>query len=434
MAPAVPGSLEEYKLKARATRGHLTRSRTSLAKACDNLNTNPSAWARTEAEDIYTRLKSQYELLMDLYQTCLELDDDTEATVALWEAKVNDVSAEVDVSRAKIHNALATMDQKLAQAQAQAQATAQAVAANTTPRVRVVDTLKPFVLSLQNTPVEYRNWKRKLDSFFSASNLAHATVPDQQAYVRQFIESDLDARISVRIMPSTAINGSDSLVSFLDEVFEQRYPLFTRRLDFFRLIRTSGMTTSEYLAKMLQLSGEADLASLTTDNLLVYQVFTGINEDSLFAKLLELEDPTFQDVQKKIAVWEASKSAKKSVHQGAEAKATNGPNRGRNRGRDDKPSERHGPATNTPTNLAGMCLKCGNKKHKTKDCPRTELVCNNCKKPGHTVVVCLDTYNKANPRNRAATPAPPRATSRACLLYTSPSPRDKRQSRMPSSA
>ena len=44
---------------------------------------------------------------------------------------------------------------------------------------------------------------------------------------------------------------------------------------------------------MLQLSGEADLSSLTTDNLLVYQVFSGINEDNLFAKLMELEDPTF---------------------------------------------------------------------------------------------------------------------------------------------
>ena len=61
------------------------------------------------------------------------------------------------------------------------------------------------------------------------------------------------------------------------------------------------MQPSEYVAKMLQLSGEADLSSLTTDHLLVYQVFTGINEDQLFAKLMELEDLSFQDVQRKIS-------------------------------------------------------------------------------------------------------------------------------------
>ena len=44
----------------------------------------------------------------------------------------------------------------------------------------------------------------------------------------------------------------------------------------------------------------------------------------------------------------------------------------------------------------------------------------------------LDKYNQANPDS----PAAPFAVNQIvfCLLYTSPSPRDKRQSRMPSSA
>ena len=48
------------------------------------------------------------------------------------------------------------------------------------------------------------------------------------------------------------------------------------------------------------------------------------------------------------------------------------------------------------------------------------MVCNNCKKPGQTVVVCLDTYNKSNPRNRTATLAPPWAASRAVSRAPSP--------------
>ena len=53
-------------------------------------------------------------------------------------------------------------------------------------------------------------------------------------------------------------------------------------------------------------------------------MFSGINEDNLFAKLMELEDPTFQVVQKRIASWEASKTAKKSIHQAAEARQVQG--------------------------------------------------------------------------------------------------------------
>ena len=167
--------------------------------------------------------------------------------------------------------------------------------------------------------------------------------------------------------------GIDSMTGFLEEVFEQRYPLFTRRLDFFRLTHTSGMQPSEYVAKMLQLSGEADLSSLTTDHLLVYQTFTGINEDNLFAKLMELEEPSFQDVSRKIASWEASKSAKRSVNQSGSEDAR------QVRGLSD-PKNRPDPSQNTPSSIIGLCTKCGNKKHQAKDCPCTNLVCNISKK------------------------------------------------------
>ena len=66
--PAVPGSLEEYKLRARSVRGHLTRFRPSLAKACDNVTANPSAWSRKEAEDLYSKVKDKCDVLMSLYR------------------------------------------------------------------------------------------------------------------------------------------------------------------------------------------------------------------------------------------------------------------------------------------------------------------------------------------------------------------------------
>ena len=159
--PAVPGSFEECKLRARSVRGHFTRFRTSLAKACGNVAANPSTWTRNEAEAIYVKVQRQFDILMDLYQELMLLDEDTEATLAVWETKTREVTNDMDNSRLIIADTLATMDKVMKKASAPV---AQQASSLHTPRIRVVDTLKPSMLSLQNTPVEFRNWKRKLDS------------------------------------------------------------------------------------------------------------------------------------------------------------------------------------------------------------------------------------------------------------------------------
>ena len=217
--PTVPGSFEECKLRARSVRGHFTRFRTSLAKACGSVAANPSTWTRNEAETIYTKVQGQFDNLMDLYQDFMLLDEDTEETLAVWETKTKEVTLDMDNSRSLLADTLANMDKAFQKASAPV---AQQASALHTPRIRVVDTLKPSMLSLQNTPVEFRNWKRKLDSFFSASHLSLATLTDQQAYARQFLEADLDARIATLIMDSTPVTGTDSIVSFIEDFFEQR--------------------------------------------------------------------------------------------------------------------------------------------------------------------------------------------------------------------
>ena len=96
---------------------------------------------------------------LDLYQQCLIIDDNTEAAALVWETKLMEVTSDVDIMRSKIQVAIAVMD-----AAARPVATRPAPSAPTN-QIRVVDRLKPPVLSLQNTPVEFRNLKRKLDTF-----------------------------------------------------------------------------------------------------------------------------------------------------------------------------------------------------------------------------------------------------------------------------
>ena len=113
MAPATPGSLQESSLRARAVRGHLTRFRTSCGKACDNLIANPSAWARADVESVWNKVKGEYDVLMEVYQQCILLDEDTDAAASVWEAKSLEVSADVDVMRGKVQTAFAAMDRAL---------------------------------------------------------------------------------------------------------------------------------------------------------------------------------------------------------------------------------------------------------------------------------------------------------------------------------
>ena len=102
------------------------------------------------------------------------------------------------------------------------------------------------------------------------------------------------------------------MISYIEDEFALCYPLFSRRLDFFRYKRSKGQTVSSFVATLMQLSTDTDLSSLTVDQTIVFRVITGVEEDQLLGKLLEMNEPDFEAVKKKIATWETAKIAKKS--------------------------------------------------------------------------------------------------------------------------
>ena len=130
------------------------------------------------------------------------------------------------------------------------------------------------------------------------------------------------------------------------------------------------------------------------------------------------------------------------------------------------------PNSKPPTHFipgTDCCVDCGFSLHTSGQCPARGRSCDNCGKPGHFVVVCKSAPASV-PHRPACSSLPQRSAPRdrgqlravrridnfvnilpgdedleaeedvlselgySCLLYTSPSPRDKRQSRMPSSA
>ena len=76
-----------------------------------------------------------------------------------------------------------------------------------TPKIN--DALKPFKLTRDNDPVEFRAWATQFRSFYNTSRLDLLEREDQQAYLRICLDPHLENRISEKIGPTTEIFGDD---------------------------------------------------------------------------------------------------------------------------------------------------------------------------------------------------------------------------------
>ena len=98
-----------------------------------------------------------------------------------------------------------------------------------------------------------------------------------------------------------------------------------------------------------------------------------------------------------------------------------------------------------PSKGQTRCYRCNDPGHKTSDCKikKESVTCGKCNKPGHLTKACRGIGKPLASAKQAVaesleeqefiTESPPEYAN-ACLLYTSPSPRDLSTSRMPSSA
>ena len=70
---------------------------------------------------------------------------------------------------------------------------------------KVQDSLKPFILSKENTPLEFSQWKLQFRAFYSASHLERIDVVGQQAFFRKYVESSLMSVLDTKITATTEL-------------------------------------------------------------------------------------------------------------------------------------------------------------------------------------------------------------------------------------
>ena len=127
-------------------------------------------------------------------------------------------------------------------------------ATNISP-IKVQDSLKPFVLSIENTPYEFLTWKKEFKAFYSASNLNQLSISGQQAFFKKHLDQSLLSVLDPLINSTTPIfdennmPGLDSCFHILEKEFLLRYPLVTRRFEFFNQSQKKGQFFTEYFGK-----------------------------------------------------------------------------------------------------------------------------------------------------------------------------------------
>ena len=178
------------------------------------------------------------------------------------------------------------------------------------------ESLRPPVLTKENSPQEFANWQKMFKAFYSASNIGSLKTCAQHAFVRRSVDSDLMSVLETQITATTPIfddenmPGTDSVFSLLNKEFLYRYPLVSRRFSFFSLNQARGQSFTEYLAKLTSLGNLAELNTLSMEDLFVYRAIVGLGQEynDLREKLLELETLNMKEVRRCSRAYESAQS------------------------------------------------------------------------------------------------------------------------------
>ena len=422
---ALTASLVGYK-------GHFTRH----VNRCDKL----FGWARKapHSQQLLDEITEFKNKLRDSFEKCevtlarlMELDA---GNVEVYTKSLNDrensytklvsnLSMLASDFAQKISDDAATANAAAAAAFAAGPAPA-AAAAGGAPVAKISVTLKPDRLSKDATPVEMMEHIEALDAWFRASNMQLCSAAEQQAYFKACLDTALLDRIRDQIQNDTPFLGDvGSCIAILKGEFMKMYPLFTRRLEFFRSSQPASAPFSDWARKLRRLGNQADLPGLQVDDIYVMRYLVGCSDSQLLEELLRIRDPSVANFNEVVDRFEANIIKKKSMaghtHDTARASAT--------KAKKDKKKERSGfVSTSREERTADIlskncCIRCGRKFKDDHVCPAKDATCNKCNKQGHFSPVCLDGLPTSSPK--ASVLVITRKADARNILLNAPTPR-----------
>ena len=137
--------------------------------------------------------------------------------------------------------------------------------------------------------------------------MQQASLHEQQSYFRMVVDAHLLDKIDTQIQEDTPIIGTDNEVTcmkLLEEEFLLRYPLLSRRADFFGTKQTKGQLFSDWAVKLKSRGEETDLYQLTTEDLHNMRYLTGVVDKKLRTEFLKEVKPTLKLLNKIVHQYE----------------------------------------------------------------------------------------------------------------------------------
>ena len=240
-------------------------------------------------------------------------------------------------------------------------------------------------------------------------------MAEQQAYFKAGLEDQLAFQLSPSISALTPVldmpgNVDASCEELLKDEFKLAHPLFTRHLEHFGSKQQRGQQASDWVQQLTRAGDEADLAAMSTGELYVIRVMTGLHDEKLLEQLLLICDPTKPAIDECIAQHETGQIYLRSIQSersasAAAAAAASAPQPARGGfaprgGRGQRGGGRGGgvprPDECTPAQRAhhkmlkqqGKCIRCALPVPAPfflhlRDCRGTGKTCTSCNRYGH---------------------------------------------------
>ena len=208
------------------------------------------------------------------------------------------------------------------------------------------------------------------------------------------LDSNITCQIHPTITDKSPIFGDGGNIAILTNIFEKHYPLFNRRLNYFKSKQQTGQDTLSWIADVRTLATEASIDKITENVIFALVLIVGINDNSTRDAWFREQKPTLPKLitlAKNESVAAQMRKGQKSTHQFINATA-----------HQDQSKKKHKKNTSEKTGSQKTCFYCGGNNHyKKKDCSvyKKQAPCKKCQKLGHLAKVCRSKTDNSTPNH-----------------------------------
>ena len=159
--------------------------------------------------------------------------------------------------------------------------------------MKLVGELKPDNLQHNSTAGDLRIWRKKFESYYTASNMHLSRLNVQQAHLLNCLDRELSLQLDSSIQATTPVMGNGiTCLSILTGIFEKKYQVLLGRKNFFSMAQQAGQDKRAFAEAVKIAANESDIAGMTLQDAMCLVILTGCRDIRLKEKMSELETPT----------------------------------------------------------------------------------------------------------------------------------------------